>query len=76
MDADGQNPIRLTTSTGFDENPSWSPGGKRIAFDSMRDGNLEIYVMNADGSGVVRVTDHPAIDAIPTGRRTGSESSS
>ena len=31
----------------------------------MRDGNLEIYVMNADGSGVVRVTDHPAIDAIP-----------
>ena len=65
MNADGTNPVRLTTSAGFDENPSWSPGGKRIAFDSMRDGNLEIYVMNADGSGVVRVTDHPAIDAIP-----------
>ena len=66
MNADGSDPVRLTASPGFDENPSWSPDGRRIAFDSMRDGNLEIYVMNADGSGSVRVTDHPAIDAIPS----------
>ena len=30
---------------------SWSPDGLRIAFDSDRDGNRDIYVVNADGSG-------------------------
>ena len=28
----------------------WSPNGTKIAFMSWRDGNQEIYVMNADGS--------------------------
>jgi Tol biopolymer transport system component len=36
-----------------------------IAFTSSRDGNNEIYVMNADGSGVTRLTDNPAIDQDP-----------
>ncbi len=39
--------------------PSWSSDGKRIAFHSDRDGNLEIYTMAADGSDVVRVTNNP-----------------
>ncbi len=29
--------------------PTWSPSGDRIAFTSTRDGNSEIYIMNADG---------------------------
>ena len=41
-----------------------SPVG-RIAFTSSRDGNNEIYVMNADGSGVTRLTDNPAADQDP-----------
>ena len=36
--------------------------GGRIAFSSARDGNPEIYVMNADGSDLVRLTNHPAPD--------------
>jgi Tol biopolymer transport system component len=45
--------------------PAWSPDGTRIAFESERDGNLEIYVMNADGSGVTRLTNDPASDSTP-----------
>ena len=41
------------------------PDGERIAFFSDRDGNFEIYVMNADGTGVSRLTDEPGADALP-----------
>ena len=34
----------------YDWRPTWSPDGSKIAFASERDGNYEIYVMNADGS--------------------------
>ncbi|HMB93177.1 MAG TPA: DPP IV N-terminal domain-containing protein [Rhodothermales bacterium] len=44
----------------------WSPDGTRIAFESTRDGNLEIYVMQADGSHQKRLTFDPATDASPS----------
>ncbi len=47
------------------EDPAWSPDGTRIAFQSKRDGNQEIYVINADGTGLRRLTDHPAVDGRP-----------
>ncbi|MFQ3535516.1 MAG: protein kinase [Aggregatilineales bacterium] len=47
------------------EDPAWSPDGSRIAFQSKRDGNLEIYVINADGTGLRRLTNHPAADGRP-----------
>jgi TolB protein len=52
---------------------SWSPDGTRIAFTTNRDGNPEIYVMNRDGSGVRRLTNHPAIDSTPTWSPAGNE---
>ena len=39
--------------------------GGTIAFYSDRDGNPEIYTMNADGSGAVRLTNDPAFDDSP-----------
>ena len=45
-----------------DRGPAWSPDGSRIAFTSQRDGNDEIYVMDADGSNQQRLTNDPAQD--------------
>ena len=45
--------------------PVWSPDGRRIAFDSTRDGNWEIYTMAVDGSDVRRLTNHEAADTRP-----------
>ena len=39
--------------------PAWSPDGTKLAFTSNRDGNPEIYVVNRDGSGLRRLTNHP-----------------
>lgn len=48
-----------------EESPAWSPDGLRFAFTSTRDGNQELYVADADGGNLVRVTSDPAIDAHP-----------
>ena len=51
--------------TVHDDNPSWSPDGKRIAFDSFRNGaggNKDIYVMDADGRNQRNLTNHPDRD--------------
>ena len=49
MDADGTDVRRLTTSSGSDSSPA-CPGRNKNAREH-RDGNFDIYVMNADGSG-------------------------
>jgi TolB protein len=42
-----------------------SPDGKKIVFTSMRGGDLDIYLMNADGTGVQRLTTHKGYDGGP-----------
>ena len=54
IDADGKNQRRLTRNPSRNTDPSWSPDGQRIVFVSHRDGNKEIYVMNADGARQAR----------------------
>ena len=52
MNADGsdlRNATEYTRSSRF-AHPSWSPDGDRIVFENTRDGDSEIFVMNADGT--------------------------
>jgi Tol biopolymer transport system component len=67
IDVDGSN-LKMLTSTSDAQNrwPTWSPDGKKIAFMSTRNGNWDIYIMNADGSNVTRLTDHPEHDMCPS----------
>ncbi len=55
--ADGLNPTRLTfDDAGDDIDPTFNSSGSKIAFSSIRDGNYEIYVMDANGANQTRLT--------------------
>ncbi len=59
---------QLTFHPAGDSEPTWSPDGLKVAFISMRDGNREIYTINADGTALTRVTDTPGDEGSPTWR--------
>ncbi|HWI18250.1 MAG TPA: hypothetical protein VNT81_10920 [Vicinamibacterales bacterium] len=54
-----------------DEQPRWSPDGTRIAFKSNRSGSYNLYLMDADGGRVTRVTNHARNDQEPSWRPDG-----
>ena len=63
LGVDGQNPQRLTDNDVWDLYPSWSPDGTQIVFLSWRESDMDLYVMQADGSSVERLFDSGAHDA-------------
>lgn len=88
IDPNGANPIRLTSTvssqTAWDDMPTWSglpetyrvagpccvPG---VAFDSLRDGNEEIYIVRSDGLRLTRLTNNPARDMLPAPSPNGQQ---
>jgi hypothetical protein len=72
LDEEGRE-IQLTHHAEADQAPVWSPDGTRIAFESMRDGNSEIYVMDADGTDQVNLTGNPAHDHAPAWSPDGTQ---
>jgi len=66
MDSDGGHDAAVTRNASVNEFPCWSPDGRHIAFQSARDGNFEIYVINADGSEPRRLTNDPGFDGAPS----------
>ena len=58
--------VNMTRNPARDSDPTWSSDGKWIAFVSERDGNSEIYRMNAkNGTGLRRLTNSLAVDLVP-----------
>lgn len=73
VSADGSSRVKLSESPGGVDDasarPAWSPDGNTIAFSSDLDSdvvrNVEIYLIGADGNGLVRFTNHPSQDYYP-----------
>jgi TolB protein len=65
MNADGSNEQRLFADGPDAIDPAWSPDGTAIAYQSNRDDNWEIYVLDLPSLEQRRLTTHPARDAAP-----------
>jgi TolB protein len=69
---DGSDRKRLTAlTTGADpfvalEDPDWSPSGSKLAFDSDAGGNVHIFTVNADGSGLTQITSGNGFELTPS----------
>lgn len=50
---------QLTTHTGYDGNPCWSPDGSILAFLSNRDGSPQIYAIQLDGGEAQKISNIP-----------------
>jgi len=72
VNSDGSENLQLT-DTGWNEHPQFSPDGSRIVFLSDRDGNLEIYVMNINGTNQTRLTNSEEKETAPRWSPDGSK---
>ncbi|MCA9717217.1 MAG: PD40 domain-containing protein, partial [Myxococcales bacterium] len=64
--SEGRAPLWLTDNLEGNFEPAVSPDGQRIAFVSSRDGDAELYLMQADGSRPHRLTNRPGDDTAPS----------
>ena len=59
MTAEGKRLRRLTNEKGYSGSPVYSPDGSKIAFESNRDGDWNIYLMDTDGRRTDKLTKNP-----------------
>ncbi len=64
VDKSGGIARRLTSFQGTTENPKFSPDGKLIAFSAQYGGNVDVYVVPAEGGEPKRLTWHPGADVV------------
>jgi TolB protein len=56
LDLEDAVPKQLTQLKSYAGNPSWSPDGTSLAFESDTKSNVQIYRIVADGTGLVQIT--------------------
>jgi Tol biopolymer transport system component len=67
MDIDGKNAHRLTNKPKQEDKcPVFSPNDRTITYICTANGNMDIFVMNRDGTGVKNLTNHKASDRCPS----------
>jgi Tol biopolymer transport system component/DNA-binding winged helix-turn-helix (wHTH) protein len=69
--ADGSNPLKLTSFEGHAGTPRWSPDGKWIAFDYRPKTTGEIFVIDAEGRNLRSVTSGAYENLVPSWSRDG-----
>lgn len=63
---------RFTSMPGLEDNPSWSPDGKFISYETDEKGQTDIIIQPADGGSPVRVLDSEASEVQATWSPDGS----
>jgi parallel beta-helix repeat protein len=71
-DRNGGDGIHVDHSGGAEINPFWSPDGKRVVFQDSHGTSWDLYVANADGTGLRQLTSGPAQDTKPQFSPDGS----
>jgi TolB protein len=57
--ADGSNPVRVTSAPEQENNPRWSPDSHRLVFCRVLNGFFQLFTINADGTGGTRLSANP-----------------
>ena len=72
-EADGSNPQQLTHGPGLSQgSPSWSPDGRRIAFDAMgNDSRIHLWMIDVDGGVPRQLTAEVGDQVVPTWSQDG-----
>jgi TolB protein len=65
MDLASGDAQRLTTSPDQEDTPRWSPDGSALAYHRVVESRIQLFRMQADGSGAVNLTDQPVSEGQP-----------
>jgi serine/threonine protein kinase len=69
-----ENPVQVTSAAGVENDPTWSPDGGRVAYDSDQSGNRDIWVTQPTGGPAVNLTpDYKGFDSEPAWSPDGNQ---